>query len=195
MVKNVIFDIGNVILKFNRDYLLSHFYQGDEYEFLKEKVFYNWEELDEDLISLEDYNKRVLNSLPPHLHAPAMAVLNNWEYYMSHVDGIVDLIRELKLKGYNLYVLSNMTRHFIPNEYRFPIFKEFDGIVYSAPIGIIKPNPKIFEYIINKFNLTPEKTVFIDDIKENLAAAARFKIKTFHFNNNTNSLREFILSL
>ena len=195
MVKNVIFDIGNVILKFNRDYLLSHFYQGDEYEFLKEKVFYNWEELDEDLISLEDYNKRVLNSLPPHLHAPAMAVLNNWEYYMSHVDGIVDLIRELKLKGYNLYVLSNMTRHFIPNEYRFPIFKEFDGIVYSAPIGIIKPNPKIFEYIINKFNLNPEETVFIDDIKENLAAAARFKIKTFHFNNNTNSLREFILSL
>lgn len=195
MVKNVIFDIGNVILKFNRDYLLSHFYQGDEYEFLKEKVFYKWEELDEDLITLEDYNKRVLNSLPPHLHAPAMAVLNNWEYYMSYVDGIVDLIRELKLKGYNLYVLSNMTRHFIPNEYRFPIFKEFDGIVYSAPIGMIKPNPKIFEYVIEKFNLIPKETVFIDDIKENLAAAARFKIKTFHFNNNTNLLREFILSL
>jgi putative hydrolase of the HAD superfamily len=195
MIKNIIFDIGNVILSFNRDYLLKHFYDGEEYEFLKENLFRNWEMLDEDLMTLEEYEKQVRDSLPAHLQAPAMAVLNNWEYYMSYKKGIVDLIRELKSKGYKLYVLSNMTRHFIKREYKFPIFKEFDGIVYSAPIKMIKPNPEIFKYILEKFSLNPEECVFTDDMKENLAAAARFKIKTFHYQDNTDELRRFILSL
>lgn len=195
MVKNIIFDIGNVLLSFSRDFLLSHFYNGNEYELLKEKLFYKWEELDEDLLTLEEYDNRVKSNLPPHLHGPAMAVLHNWEYYMSYKPGIVDLIRELKQKGYNLYILSNMTRHFINNDYKFPILKEFDGIVYSAPIGLVKPDEKIFEYLLNKYSLNPEECVFIDDLKENLAGAARFKIKTYHYQSDTDNLRKFILSL
>lgn len=195
MIKNVIFDIGNVILFFNRDFLLSHFYQGKDYELLKEKLFYKWEELDEDLISLSDYEKRVTDALPSHLHAPALAVLHNWEYYMSKKEGIVDLIRELKEKGYKLYILSNMTRHFIERDYKFPILQEFDGIVYSAPIGLVKPDKKIYEHLINKYSLNPKECIFIDDTKPNLAAAARFGIKTFHYQSNTDELRKFILSL
>jgi len=195
MVKNIIFDIGNVILKFNRDFLLSHFYQGDEYEFLKEKLFCNWEKLDEDLLSLEQYKSDVLNSLPPHLRNVASAVLDNWEYFMRYSDGIIPLIQDLKNQGYKLYVLSNMTRHFIAREYKFPIFTYFDGIVYSAPIKMVKPNPEIYEYLLNKYSLNPEESLFIDDIKENLAGAARFNIKTFQFKDNAKELREFISTL
>lgn len=195
MVKNIIFDIGNVILSFGRDFLLGHFYTGKEYEFLKEQLFKNWELLDEDGISLEEYEENVCASLPPHLHKYARSVLNNWEYFMSFTDGIQDLIFDLKQKGYNLYILSNMTRHFIKNDYKFPILKEFDGIVYSAPIKMVKPNAEIYEYILTKFNLIPEECLFIDDIKTNLAGAARFGIKTFHYNSNTDELRRFISTL
>lgn len=195
MVKNIIFDIGNVILKFSRDFLLSHFYQGDEYEFLKDKLFCNWEMLDEDLITLDEYKSNVLNSLPSHLKSTAKSVLENWEYFMRYSDGIIPLILDLKNQGYKLFVLSNMTRHFIKNEYKFPIFSYFDGIVYSAPIKMIKPNPKIYEYILNKYSLNPEECLFVDDIKENLAGAARFNIKTFQFNDNAKELREFISTL
>lgn len=195
MVKNIIFDIGNVILKFSRDFLLSHFYQGDEYEFLKDKLFCNWEMLDEDLITLDEYKSNVLNSLPSHLKATAKSVLENWEYFMRYSDGIIPLILDLKNQGYKLFVLSNMTRHFIKNEYKFPIFSYFDGIVYSAPIKMIKPNPEIYEYILNKYSLNPEECLFVDDIKENLAGAARFNIKTFQFNDNAKELREFISTL
>ena len=194
MIKNVIFDIGNVILKFSRDFLLGHFYQGEEYEFLKENVFRDWEKLDEDLLTLDEYKRNVVASLPTHLHAPALGVLNNWEYYMTYSDGIISLIQELKQRGYKLYVLSNMTRHFIEREYKFPIFKEFDGIVYSAPIKMIKPNQEIYRYLLDKFSLNPEECIFIDDIKTNLAAAARFGIKTFLYENNTDKLKDFILS-
>ena len=195
MVKNIIFDIGNVLLKFSRDYLLSHFYSGNEYDLLKEKLFCNWELLDEDLLTLDEYKMNVLNSLPPHLRAPANAVLDNWEYYMHYSEGIVQLILDLKSQGYNLYVLSNMTRHFIKNEYKFPIFTYFNGIIYSAPIKMVKPNPEIYEYLLNKYSLNAEECLFVDDIKENLAGAARFNIKTFLFKDNIKELRDFILTL
>ena len=195
MIKNIIFDIGNVILSFSRDFLLSHFYTGPEYDFLKEKLFERWEDLDEDKISIKDYESNVLNSLPKHLQGYASSVLNNWEYFMSYNEGIIELIYELKAKGYKLYVLSNMTKHFIERDYKFPIFKEFDGIVYSAPIKMIKPNDDIYEYLLNKYSLNPKECLFIDDMKTNLVAATRFGIHTFHYDKNTQDLRNFILSL
>lgn len=195
MIKNVIFDIGNVILKFSRDFLLSSIYNGNEYELLKEKLFCNWEKLDEDLLSLEEYEQIVLASLPPHLHQYAKAVLNNWEYFMRYSNGIRELIFELKQKGYKLYILSNMTRHFIERDYKFPILSLFDGIVYSAPIKMVKPNKEIYEYILKKYSLNPKESLFIDDTKTNLAAAARFGIHTFHYQDNSNELRDYIFNL
>lgn len=194
MLKNIIFDIGNVILKFNKDFLLSSFYEGDEYDLLKNETFRDWEMLDDDRISQADYKAKVSANLPKHLSPYALSVLNNWEYFMRYTPGIQQLIYDLKNNGFKLYVLSNMTYHFIEREYKFPIFKEFDGIVYSAPIKLLKPDPKIYEYILNKFNLTAEECLFIDDIKTNLTAAARFGINTFHFEGDTNALRNFILT-
>ena len=195
MIKNIIFDIGNVILTFNLDYLVSSFYKGDDYELLKEKLFKDWERLDEDAISLEEYENKVKASLPDHLHGYASAVLNHWEYYVSYCKGISELIYELKRKGYKLYILSNMTRHFIKIAHRFPVLTEFDGIVYSAPIKFIKPQSEIYNYILNKYNLNPTECLFIDDKKENLDSASRFGIKTFHYEFNTEKLKKFILTL
>ncbi len=194
MIKNIIFDIGNVILSFNKDYLVRCIYNGDEFDLLKDKLFKNWERLDEDTISLNDYEEKVLSELPAHLKNYAKTVLNNWEYFVSHTKGTVNLIYELKRKGYKVYALSNMTRHFIKNEYKFPVFTEFDGIVYSAPIKMIKPSPEIYQYIINKYSLIPEECLFVDDMKTNLEAASRFGIQTFQYKNNTDELKKLIFS-
>ncbi|MBQ8426863.1 MAG: HAD family phosphatase [Clostridia bacterium] len=194
MIKNVIFDIGNVILKYSREFLVDCIYQGDEYELLKEKLFTNWEKLDEDLLTLQEYEQQVLNSLPNHLHSYASAVLNNWEYFMTYTEGMRELIADLKQHGYNLYILSNITRHFINCEYKFPILDLFDGIVYSAPIKMVKPNPEIYEHLLNKYSLKAEECLFIDDTKTNLTAAARFGIHTFYFNDNVNELRDYIFN-
>ena len=195
MIKNVIFDIGKVLISFNRDFLLKKYYDGKDYNLLKEVLFEGWERQDEGSISVEDYKKERVDALPPHLKSVGATVLDYWEYSMYYNEGMVNLVRELKEKGYKLYILSNMTYHFIEREYMFPLFKEFDGIVYSAPIKMVKPDPKIFEYLLNKYHLNPEECIFTDDTKENLAAAARFKIHTFLYQDNTPELREFILSL
>ena len=159
---------------------------------LKEKTFHNWELLDEDALTLDEYYAQVESSLPKELSHYALSVLKHWEYFMHYSDGIFDLIRELKQKGYKLYILSNITRHFINNAYKFPILKEFDGIVYSAPIKMVKPNPEIYQYLLDKFNLVGNECLFIDDTKTNLVGATRFGIHTFHYQSNTEELRNFI---
>ncbi len=113
---------------------------------------------------------------------------------MSYSEGIVSLIHELKQKGYKLYILSNMTRNFIKNDYKFPILNEFDGIVYSASIKMVKPNSNIYEYLLKKYNLVGSECIYIDDMKTNLTAAVRFGINTFDYQSNTKELRDYILS-
>ena len=194
MLKNIIFDLGNVILKFSRDFLLSNFYTGEDYALLKDKLFCDWEMLDDDSISLTDYKKKVISSLPNHLKRYANSVLDNWEYYMTYSEGIISLIQELKQNGYKLYLLSNMTYHFINNDYKFPILKEFDGLVYSAPIKMLKPNPEIYQYLLDKYSLNPKECLFVDDMKTNLVGATRFGINTFLFEGDVKKLRDFILT-
>lgn len=195
MVDTIVFDIAKVLLSFDRDYAISYFYKGKDFALLKEKLFVGWEDMDEDLISTEDYEKKILATLPENLREVASTILNNWEDTMSPPNGMFDLVKELKSKGYKLYVLSNMTRHFIKRDYKFPILTLFDGIVYSAPIKTVKPRPEIYEYLFNKYSLNPENCLFIDDRKENLVAATRFNMKTFLFDNNVNELRNYILTL
>lgn len=194
MIKNIIFDITGVLLNFSRDALINKYYKGKYYDSLKEAVFHNWELMDEGLLTPEEHLKQVLNSLPSKLHKVAKDILSNWEDTMYYTEGIQELIAYLKNSNYKLYVLSNMTEHFIKNQWKFNIFNRFDGIVYSAPIKLIKPDKKIYEYILKKYDLEPTECIFVDDRKENLTAAARFSINTFLFDNNANELKKFILS-
>jgi FMN phosphatase YigB (HAD superfamily) len=134
--------------------------------------------------------------IPEKYHNIARELLNNWENSMTFTPGICEYFSELKKKGYNLYILYNMTRHFMANDYKFHEgFKYFDGIVYSAPIKMLKPNPEIYEFILNKYSLNPKECLFVDDLKENLAGAARFGIKTFLFNDNLDELKQYVLTL
>lgn len=192
MIKNVIFDIGNVLLKFNRNYLLGNFYQGEDFAFLKEKIFCDWELMDDDTITPEEHLERVLRSLPEKYHGIAVNVLTRWEEFMLYNDATVRLLKRLKADGFKLYVLSNMTRHFIARESLFPFFELFDGIVYSAPIKTLKPNPEIYRHILDKYSLKPEECIFTDDLEENLTAADKFGIKTFLFKDNLALLEKFI---
>lgn len=194
MIKNVIFDMGNVIFNYDRDILLKHFYNGKDFELLKEMAFKNWELLDEDAMSLEEYYENVKKDLPSSLSHYALSALQTWEYFMTQNSEMISLIRELKQKGYKLYVLSNITKHFVNVQYKFPILKEFDGLVFSSLIKKVKPNSEIYKFLLNKYNLNPKECIFIDDTKKNLAGAARFGIKTFHYQSNTDDLRNFILN-
>ena len=106
------------------------------------------------------------------------------------------LVDDLKRAGYKLYVLSNMSREFIDFLRRTEIYGCFDGEVGSCEEGVVKPEPRIYEILLDRFGLDPAETLFIDDRRSNLEAAAAFGIATFHFREPESSctqLREMLL--
>ena len=108
------------------------------------------------------------------------------------------LIDELKAAGYKLYVLSNMSREFIDFLRKQKVYENFDGDVVSCEVGIVKPMPEIYDLLLKRFDLDPAETIFIDDRKENVDAAAAKGIATFHFDRNDyegscERLREILL--
>lgn len=192
MIKNIIFDITNVLLLFKRDYLLGNFYQGEDYDFLKEKIFFDWEKMDEGLLTTNQHLELVKKSLPEKYHDIAEQVLTTWEDYMCCTDATYDFIKSLKRQGYKLYIISNMTPHFIERENKFKVLSLFDGKVYSAPIKLLKPDPAIYEYCLKKYNLKAEESLFIDDLKDNVLGAQKVGIDSFLYKHNLSELKSWI---
>lgn len=108
------------------------------------------------------------------------------------------LIRDLKAAGYKLYVLSNMSREFIDFLRRTDIYECFDGDVISCEEGVVKPMPRIYDILLERFSLDPSQTLFIDDRRENVEAAAAKGIGAFWFDKHDREgscarLREMLL--
>ena len=194
--KNVIFDYGNTIVEFEPMNIVKRFGVTDnaDADILCEKVFDRkyWDKLDSDDISQEDFISGVLSELPQRLHGIAKDICNNWITNLPFIDGMDGLIYKLKQDGYKIYLLSNISKHFAENSDKIEIFKQFDGLVFSGEIGLIKPNRDIFEYIIDKYSLIPYETVFIDDNKGNVTTAEGMGIKALLFDGNSEKLEQLI---
>ena len=112
-------------------------------------------------------------------------------YYKNHrkmfrgiFDESVKILKILKLKQYECYVLSNWSwETFKGMEKDFPFLKLFDDLIISGNEKMIKPNKEIYNLAISRFNLIPKETVFIDDKIENINTAQRLGFKTIHLNN------------
>lgn len=93
----------------------------------------------------------------------------------------IELVNELKARGYKLYVLSNMSKEYIDYLRTFPVFDNFDEQIVSCEVGIGKPDRRIYEHLLAHCNLDPAETIFIDDRKDNVDAAEEVGITPFHF--------------
>lgn len=91
------------------------------------------------------------------------------------------LIHDLKAAGYRLYVLSNMSREFIDYLRRFPVYGLFDGEVVSCEELCVKPEPRIYEILLDRYGLLPSETLFIDDRPANIDTARQLGIGGFLF--------------
>ena len=115
-------------------------------------------------------------------------------YYRNHrkmIKGIylesIEVLNELKLNNYSCYVLSNWSAEtFEGMEDDYPFLKKFDGLIISGREKLVKPSLDIYKLAIKRFNLFPEKTVFIDDKFENIEAAKKLQFKTIHLTNPEN---------
>jgi glucose-1-phosphatase len=180
MIKNIVFDLGNVLISFRP----SVYFDNQDYpENIKCKILTDifgsreWLMLDNgDINTSEAINSISLNS---SLKKEEIAhIFNLRTDMMFPLDQNVRLLPELKKQGYKLYFLSNFPLDIfeeIKTGYFF--FTYFDGGVISSEVKFSKPDSRIYEILLENYFLTPEESLFIDDIEINVRAAENLGIK------------------
>ncbi|MCC8118055.1 MAG: HAD family phosphatase [Bacteroidales bacterium] len=189
MITNLMFDLGGVIMDIKKEHCVEAFKLLGLHE--PERYFGEYGQkgpfrlLEEGMISPKDFHK-VMRELIPR-PVTDMEIDNA---FMQFLIGIpVHRLHELQQlrQQYNVYLLSN-TNTIMWNEFILQDFEKdglcikeyFDGIATSFEAKVMKPDPKIFEYVIEKFKIKPEETFFLDDSEVNVAAAEKLGFRGAH---------------
>ncbi len=187
MIKNVIFDLGNVVVKLKWNIVLDKYSDNETDKKLLEDVIFNsieWVKLDEGTIDKKDAIEIMLSKLPIHLHNSCLSIMKEWQEGLIVNSQTIEFIKSLREKGYKTYILSNAPLDIPDFLERNDLNKYFDGKVISAQEKVSKPNRKIYELILNRFSLNPNESLFLDDKQENIDAAISCGINGYVFDYN-----------
>lgn len=176
MIKNIIFDFGNVLLEWNEDKVVSNYSKNkEEKEILKKVIFKSddWFKLDDGTLGYKEAIEIFKEKLPTNLNIEVEEIMNTWYKTMPINQEICNLIKELKEKRYKIYALSNT--HIPVYEYvkNSEIGKYFDGFLISSIEKMMKPNKEIYDRLFEKFELIPQECFFIDDSEKNIEASRK----------------------
>lgn len=196
MLKNILFDFGGVICSFNQDDILCRFCADPaDHALLKPILFRDWTALDAGTADYDEYARESLSLVPEHLRGLVQRFFDRWYLEMRPLPQTWALIAELKARGYRTYILSNSSTRFAESADCFPIVRLMDGVVFSAPIRMAKPDAAIYRYTLDRFGLTAGESIFIDDNRVNAEAAERCGIHGYAFDGDADRLRAHILAL
>ncbi|MDF2612885.1 MAG: superfamily hydrolase [Clostridia bacterium] len=184
MIKNIVFDIGRVLLDYQpMEFLKSVGIGETEGMHLNEIIFKNdlWLQLDRGIITKDEAIRKYCTLSPLHTDS-IHQIMNTWPDMLTLIEGTSELLRELIAKGYHVYLLSNFQEDGFNQVYnKFTFLKEVKGKVISYEAKLLKPEKEIYIHLLEKYDLIPEETVFIDDLKENVEAAIELGIKGIVF--------------
>ena len=174
MIKNILFDMGNVLIRFDQQYFIDRFgVTGEDAALLKREVFMSveWVRMDRGTLSEAQAFEKIAPRLPERLRDVAWKLICMWDRPILPIEGMYGLVEELKGKGYGVYLLSNASVR--QHEYwpRIEASRFFDGTLISADVHVIKPQREIYELCLEKFGLKAEECFFIDDAPANIEGA------------------------
>ena len=174
MIKNIVFDMGNVLVRFDPELFMDRYsLTGEDRRLIRNEVFRSveWTMLDRGVIDEELAEQRILPRLPERLHDAARGLIETWDDPIVPVEGMLELLQALKAKGYRLYLLSNAAARQPIYWARAEASKLMDGALISAEVKLLKPDPQIYKALLKKYQLKASECVFIDDRLENVQAA------------------------
>lgn len=192
MYKNIIFDLGNVLLDFRpEEYLKTKIAEVDKVSEVHKELFQSeeWVMLDRGTLTEEEAKSIIIKNSNKNGHLIKLA-FENWYELLTPIEDSVKVLKELKDAKYKVYFLSNF--HLIAFEYvttRYDFFNLFDGGIVSYKEKLIKPENGIYKRIIEEYKIKPEESIFIDDSQGNIEGARKLNFETILFK-NSKDLRE-----
>ena len=181
---DIILDMGNVLLEWNKDKILRGVVKTEkDYMILDKAIFQSglWERLDLGTLTREELVLKVVSMIGSIYQEKVQEVVWNWPSYIEIYTEVFPLLVRLKEKGHRIFVLSNTSPVFyeLLEEQLSPLNEILDGFVLSCDIKAIKPDPKMFEEILHKYQLDPANCIFLDDVKDNTKMAESLGIKAY----------------
>lgn len=195
MVKNIVFDMGNVLFAFDvHRFVTMHASTDENARLLENGVFKSvaWVEYDRGCISAEHALQKIASTLPSRLHDAAIRLFKEWNADIQPDEAIFALISRLKQQGFRIYLLSNAAENFYTFRSKLPGLNLFDGIFVSCDWHLSKPDAAIFRTFCAHFSLVPSECFFIDDLPPNVEGALRCGFSGVVYHGDTEELEQQI---
>lgn len=185
-IKNIIFDIGNVLVAFQWEkYYESFGYSEEILDRLAKATVLDpdWGEFDKGVLSEEEVCQLFIDN-DPEIEKQIRETQADIKEMLGRYDYAIPWIQELKEKGYHVYYLSNFSsKAYRECKHTLDFLPLMDGGILSYREKVIKPNPKIYQLLLNQYHLKAEECVFLDDTAVNIEAAIREGIQGIVFQN------------
>ena len=180
----VVFDIGGVLLDWDPRHLYRKLFDDEDAmnRFLEEVCTLEWHAAHDLGAPFQVSCARLAAQHPEHAELIWAWGRRSEEMVAGPIDGTVDILRALRRRGLRCYALTNMEAETYPRRLeRYEFLRWFDGTVVSSAEGVAKPDPEIFTRLLQRFGLTAETTLMIDDNPSNVAAAAALGMPAIRF--------------
>ena len=196
MIKNVIFDLGKVLINNDpSEYLRKYGYDEEKYQALLDAIWTDSLWGDMDIAKYESFKDIIEIYVEKHKELePELRrfFAEDWmELYVAY-DDTVKFYNEVYEQGYDIYLLTNFSKdgyEYISNKFEF--FKKAKGAVVSSHLKIAKPDTRIYQYLLETYNLNPDECIFIDDSVANINAANELGIHGIVYTDIENLRKEF----
>ena len=173
-MRNIIFDFGNVLVEWHPERVYGEYF-GDEAKawwFLRHVADLDWRQRI-DAGESQDACIAELKARQPEYAEAIELYRSHWrEMLTGEMPGMRELLIELRVKGYGIYGLTNWSMETFPAaRERFGILQLIDRYVVSGAEGLVKPDPRLFRVLLDRYGLKAEECTFVDDNPDNVAAA------------------------
>ncbi len=194
----VVFDLGGVLIDWDPRHLYRKLFAGEEAameQFLATVCTHEWNRRQDAGRSFAEGARLLKAEHPDKAELIDAYHARFHEMLAGPISGSVEILAELRDRGIPLYGLTNWSAETYPAALqRFAFLRWFRGIRVSGEVGLIKPDPRIFVLLIERFGIEPQRAVYVDDVEANAAAALPFGIHAIHFTTPAR-LREELVAL
>lgn len=175
MIRNIVFDMGNVLLRFDPKVFMERVGVEDpeDQKLIQKELFRSleWVQMDRGTKTEAEVLEIVEKRLPEHLHDALEELLLRWERPILAIPGMAKFVRDCRRAGYGIYLLSNASKRLHSYWKSIPGHEYFDGEFVSADYQLVKPQQAIYHKFCQVFGLEPKECLFIDDVPLNIEGA------------------------